>query len=87
MPVDPLTALLDLAPGWDTYDARPVDPLCVDRAKAFLAGAWAVPVPDGGVQLEWHVNGWDLEVEFHPDGTASILAVDTREEEASDRAR
>ena len=30
------------------------------------------PVPDGGLALEWHGSNVDLEIEFGPDGDASV---------------
>ena len=32
-----------------------------------------VPTVKGGVQLEWHANGLDLEIEISPDSGGSIF--------------
>ena len=38
-----------------------------------------VPTAIGGLQVEWHRNGLDLEIQFHPDGRIRAWA----EEESS----
>ena len=66
-----LVDLLGLAPGWDSYSARPVDRSHVDAALQVLLltmrhdtpAPTVVPTNRGGVQLEWHTNGIDLEIE------------------------
>lgn len=68
-PSDPL-ALLKLEPGWDSYDANAISPVTVGRAAAIgqrLADLFSVPptyVPlsSGDVQIEWHCDGWDVEI-------------------------
>jgi len=32
------------------------------------------PLPDGGIQFEWHLNGNSVEVEVEPDGSAFAVA-------------
>jgi len=57
--------------GWDSYGARAPDPSCVLAAWQLLAAVMrddipapaVVPTVRGGVQLEWHRNGADLEIE------------------------
>ena len=69
--VESLVELLRLAPGWDSYGARAVDPMHVDAALRLLSLIMqdhtpkpsVVPTNRGGIQLEWHVQGIDLEVE------------------------
>jgi hypothetical protein len=73
-----LRNILRLPAGWDTYSARPPEKEAAERAIDFLfrhhrfAGATPsiVPLTDGGVQLEWHRDGIDVEVVFasEPDG-------------------
>jgi hypothetical protein len=65
---------LGLARGWDTYNGAPVSPQSVQRALAFLLGFLepssptpaVVPLSDGGVQMEWHRGGLDVELTFSP---------------------
>ena len=70
--VQSLGKLLQLEPDWDTYGGSPIDPRCVVAALrlAFDIFPDEMPVPSvvptsrGGLQLEWHTRGVDLEVEF-----------------------
>lgn len=65
-----LGQLLTLPPNWDSYDARPVDLANVWAAWQLLAATLrddspppaVVPTNDGGVQVEWHTQGIDLEI-------------------------
>lgn len=41
-----------------------------------------MPTVRGGLQLEWHRKGVDLEVEFEPNGSPSWYAEDLQTEEA-----
>jgi hypothetical protein len=34
------------------------------------------PKEDGGFQLEWHRNGWDIEIEFDKAGCITGVSVD-----------
>lgn len=66
-----LTELLYLAPNWDSYGARPIDRMHVFAALDLLVrimqddtpAPTVVPTNRGGVQLEWHTRGIDLEIE------------------------
>ncbi len=66
-----LGSLLVLPAGWDSYGARAPDPSCVLTAWRLLDAVMrddvpapaVVPTVRGGVQLEWHCNGADLEIE------------------------
>ena len=64
--------LLTLPPNWDSYDAVTIEPKADDAAMAFIHGLLGpmsavprvVPLADGGLQLEWHRHGIDLEIVF-----------------------
>jgi hypothetical protein len=81
---DQLRTLFGLEVGWDTYRARRVDPRLAEEAIAFLAQSvhadtipsWVVPLSDGGLQLEWHQAGIDLEVAFPADDEAEFFVRD-----------
>ena len=61
--------LYELGAGWDSYGAMPIDQRAIEAVQRFVTVAGcAVPLSDGGVQLEWHVDGWDIEIEFTPEG-------------------
>lgn len=66
--------LLRLPRGWNSYCAKPISSDAVSKATAFLlrfdalvpnlAAPAVVPTVRGGLQLEWHGQGVDIEVEF-----------------------
>jgi hypothetical protein len=66
-----LVELLKLPPNWDSYGARPIDPIHVRAALQVLLRImgdetpmpFVVPTNRGGIQMEWHVHGLDLEIE------------------------
>ena len=68
---DRLVSFLSLEKGWDAYDAPPPDFDAVVAAFDLLMmisedstpAPQVVPTPNGGVQLEWHERGIDLEIE------------------------
>jgi hypothetical protein len=70
--VQTLGELLSLPPNWDSYGAPRVDPSYVEAALRLALDVMrddtpvpsVVPTSRGGVQLEWHTRGIDLEVEF-----------------------
>jgi hypothetical protein len=66
-----LGQLLTLPRNWDSYGGRPVDPACVWASWHLLFAVMRddsplptlVPTSRGGVQIEWHSRGIDLEIE------------------------
>lgn len=82
--------LVRLPRGWNSYDAEPVSSEAVRDAIAFLVDAASsipnvvapavVPTVRGGLQLEWHRQGIDLEIEFDPNDSPSWYAEDRRTE-------
>ena len=74
--VDNLLGLLDLRPNWDSYGAHPISTTSVETAVSLLLQVMqdhsvppaVVPTSSGGVQLEWHLRGIDLEAEVSPSG-------------------
>ncbi len=82
--VNSLNSLLALAENWDSYGAHRIS---VDAGLAAIQVLLAVmeektpspsivPTPLGGIQLEWHKLGIDLEVEITPSKNYSILYED-----------
>ena len=70
---DRLNELLNLQKGWDSYGAPPINPEVVAAVKSFLKAirqtrASVVPTNSGGVQVESHIDGYDVEIEFITDG-------------------
>lgn len=67
-----VTRLSALAPGWDGHRARSIDRQTLLQVWRFVEGIAevvaippsVVPTVSGGVALEWHRDGLDLEIEF-----------------------
>jgi hypothetical protein len=78
--------VLELPPGWNSYNARAVDPRTIESAGRLLASVMeestpppaVVPTVRGGVQLEWHRNGLDIEIAINPSLPIAVYAVDNR---------
>ena len=68
--------LLRLPQGWDSYDARPVDPQSINSTVRFLQLVLEddahlpelIPTVRGLVQVEWHTSEIDFEIEIGPQG-------------------
>lgn len=57
-------------PGWADRGSQPLDARAIAAVRRFLAYEWAVvPCQDGGLQVERHHSGCDLEIVFAADGT------------------
>lgn len=88
--------LVRLREGWNSYSAKPVSGEAVQAAITFLveaalatptvAAPAVVPTVRGGLQLEWHRRGVDLEIEFGPDASCSWCAEDRTTEETFEEA-
>jgi hypothetical protein len=82
-----LADLLELRPNWDSYGGLPLTNENFASAIGFLARImdddteppWVVPLPSGGVQLEWHRE--DLDVEVVIDRDRSVVLIEDRGEE------
>lgn len=69
--MDRFNELTALPVGWDGYDGKPVSFQCASFAAAVLAKLFqnGVPAPslvpgaDGSLQIEWHRNGYDVELD------------------------
>ena len=87
--------LVQLPVGWDSYGAKPVSSEAARAAATFLVKAISaasniaapavVPTVRGGLQLEWHRQGVDLEIVFGPDGSGSWYAEDRETEDTVER--
>lgn len=62
----PHAMLRGLKANWNSYGAPPIDERCIQKAYELwrqLSGEWqVVPCNDGGVQLEQHRGGFDIEI-------------------------
>lgn len=89
-----LTALED---NWDGYGAPVIHPMAIIHALRFLedtatrgnAAPAIVATGAGAVQLEWHRDGFEIDVEILPDGTfeASMESPDGTEDYWSEDLR
>ena len=72
-----LDRLRALRPGWDSYNARPVDIATLDRAREFVVRLaslpsriqpqlFVTPTVRGGISLEWQDGPKELTVRFTP---------------------
>lgn len=76
--------LAQLSQDWDSYGSRQIQTSAIRQALEILQMAnlqhipmpFVVPVPGGGVQLEWRLEGRELELEVQPDRTIAYLRVD-----------
>lgn len=67
-----MSEIMNLPTNWDSYGALPVRPTAILAALSLLfeimqadtPAPTVVPTVQGGVQLEWHTHGIDLEIEI-----------------------
>lgn len=79
-----INELLTLSPGWDGHHADPITTDAVGTAVtvvAHLSTDLAVPplvfpLPDGGIQIEWHAGSQGVEIEVDTEGDAHLLVTD-----------
>lgn len=78
--VERLAQLLSLGANWDSYGARPIDPLLPLAALRLLASVMrnsspppdVVPTSRGTIQLEWHCGGVDFEIDVRSPGVYRV---------------
>lgn len=81
---DRINEILALTADWDGEGSVAPDAMCALNVVNFLLGvalhetpAPAItPTSGGGMSVEWHVGGYDLEVKFSSDGTRSYFYVE-----------
>jgi hypothetical protein len=84
-----LTECANLPHDWDSYGASTPTTVAINTARQVLAAIRATaaidpgmrhlnttPTPPGGIQFEWHVNGWSVEIEIDPAGRIDTWAYD-----------
>jgi len=86
--------LLTLPHDWNSYGAGAIDPKIVLYAMTFINGLLVpgipaprvVPLSSGGLQLEWHRQGVDLEIVFDRDEQPIFTYRNRLNEEESEHA-
>ena len=77
-----IAELVGLPEGWDGHDGLPVQPEVAERARRFMVAIREftrlvpdiVPLPDGGLQLEWYVSTHEVIVEFPSDEAPHVYS-------------
>jgi hypothetical protein len=81
-----LQELLMLPENWNSYHARPITAAAVNAAGELLRNLAQADTPRpivtptvrGGVQLEWHTRGMDLDIELEGPEQFEVLFEDPR---------
>ena len=95
--IDAIAAICDLGKlqaNWDTYGALQVNRQCMVTAIVLLLTSSrpntpspdVVPTVRGGVQLEWHRGGIDLEIEIELPSQIRLFLADSRTGESSEQS-
>jgi hypothetical protein len=78
-----LKELLALSSGWDDGAGAAVTENAAASARSFLAkrpghtGTYKIfPTPSGGLLIDFEANGWDLSIEFEPDGSVELFGIE-----------
>jgi hypothetical protein len=77
--LEQINAIGELEDGWAGPDSRQIADPAIQQALGILSDTMArdtvppqvVPTAEGGLQMEWHYSGVDLEVYVEPDGHTS----------------
>ncbi len=75
-------SLLDLPAGWNSYSAKPIARQNAARAIQLLIefvqpgtpSPAVIPTVRGGIQLEWHTKGTNLEIYIESPDNVSFFA-------------
>jgi hypothetical protein len=81
MTEEAIESLLTLPENWDSYGARAIESRAVRAAIELLRSIVqldtpqpvVVPTNQGGIQIEWHTQGIDLEIEITAEREVRIL--------------
>jgi hypothetical protein len=66
--IEDLRALKD---GWDGHGGKAPTRAALGAIHLWMMDAQIVPLSNGGIQIEWHRDGLDIEVEIDADGRLS----------------
>jgi hypothetical protein len=90
--VEAVADLLNLPPGWNSYSAKPIARENARRAirlldeflKSDTPPPSIVPTVRGGIQLEWHTRGVNVEIYIEFPNDVTFFAEDTGSNKSSD---
>ena len=82
--VSTLCRFVELPENWDSYGGRPLRHDTGMFALQLINGVMGpaipsphfIPVADGGVQIEWHMNGLDIELYISAPYESELVVVD-----------
>ena len=82
--LEELTGLFALPENWDSYGAQPIRRDVIEYAAEWIPSLLqsgtpkpaVIPTAQGGVQLEWHRKGVDVEIYIESPDTIRFLAED-----------
>lgn len=85
--IQTMQQIAQLPANWSSYGSSPIEDVAIIRAAELLAellesdgpAPTVIPTLRGGVQLEWHRNGSDVEIELSPEGVVSDVYVCDRQ--------
>ena len=90
--INKLINLLELPGGWNSYNAKPIRKENVTFAVSLLGRVMyentpaphVIPKVRGGVQIEWHTRGIDIEIDIDSPANARLSAEDIRFKDSVD---
>lgn len=88
-----ILSFLQLESAWDGRRGNPLSieaagvavQILLDVVSIERPSPQLIPLPSGGIQIEWHVAGNDLEIEIDSKGEIHILAITAADETVIDR--
>jgi hypothetical protein len=79
-----LAELGELSSGWHDGRGSPIEKMALSTAGSFLKARPSLspqmkiyPEDNGGVLIELEENGWDISLEFAPDGSIELYGIQT----------
>ncbi len=80
--------LLSLGEGWDGHRGKAITQEAVQSVFQFVLAVCDeltffpqfIPLPDGGIQIEWHTGGESIEIEIDGSGNAHVMILNSDRE-------
>lgn len=71
-----LDDLSELKENWNTYGAPPIDPRSILSARKLFRSICVIPTTRGGIQIDSHVAGHDIEIELDETGSICVFSLE-----------